>query len=323
MEPRKVFRMSGMVVGGLMVGFLATSLNGSPVAWMKTTLLESLGVSPSMVQAGPLENREPGIASLQVAQGVRPAAKKERPEEAQLKKMPPPVLPGQMRRPSKAGLLDKCMKNPRCRAKFQAAKKRGPNKPRPAAREESPEDKELKKLLKPVNPKARRLRPRSDLMLPEDTHTLLSWLNPFQVDPVYAQSAVFSIHLTPGGPWVGQSYMVLYGATAHPNNEFSLIASGPQNTRNSQNKSYAYYKLIVPTTGTYLLNVQAGRGKAVLRHQPDGPIIARWDFMAPPYRPVHDYITAEYLAQGSHGFYFGPIGRTDIQIWSVSLESYP
>jgi hypothetical protein len=211
MKPQKVFRIGGLAVGVLMVGLLATGLTGSPVGWMKTGLLKTLSVTPAVAQAGPLEIREPGLASFQVAKRIRPAAKKESPEEAQLKKMPKPVPPGQLRRSSKAERLDKCTKNPKCQAKLKTAKKRGPNKPRSAAREESPEDKALKKLPKPVNPKARARQPRSDLMLPEDNNTLLSWLNPFQVSPVYAQSAV-SINVTPGGPYASNGYLLLFGA---------------------------------------------------------------------------------------------------------------
>jgi hypothetical protein len=321
MKPQKVFRMSGLAVGGIMVGLLAISLNGSPVGWLKTALLETFSVTPAVAQAGPLENRELGVASFQVAKGVRPAAKKVSPEEAQLKQLPKPVPPGQLRRPSKAELLDKCTKNPKCKAKLQAAKKRGPNKPRPAGREESPEDKELKKLPKPINPKARGRQPRSDLMMPEGTNALLSWLNPFQVDSVYAQSAV-SINLTPGGPYTSGSYMNLYGSRVFTSNRFYLYHGDSSTNSATENKPYAYLRFSVPATGTYLVNVQAGRGKAKMRHQYSGPIIDTWDFTAQPYG-TYDYLTAEYLEQGYQYFYFWPDGGSSFYIYSASLVSYP
>jgi hypothetical protein len=321
MKPQKVFRMSALAVGGIMVALLAINLNGSPVGWMKTALLESFSVTPAVAQAGSLENRELGTASFQVAKRVRPAAKKESPEEAQLKQLPKPVPPGQLRRPSKAELLDKCTKSPKCKAKLQAAKKRGPNKPRPAAREESPEDKELKKLPKPTNPKARGQQPRSDLMLPAKAQTLLSWLNPFQVDSVYAQSAV-SINLTPGGPYTSGSYMTLYAARVYYNNRFYFSSRDSfPNYPNSENKPFAFLRFSVPATGTYLVNVQAGRGKAKMRHQSNGPIIDTWDFTAQP-SGTYDYLTAEYLEQGVQYFYFWPDGSS-FYIYSASLESYP
>ena len=321
MKPQKIFRMSGLAVGGIMVGLLATSLNSSPVGWMKTALLESFSVTPAVAQAGPLENREPGMTSFQVVKHVRPAAKKESPEEAQLKQLPKPVPPGQLRRPSKAELLDKCNKNPRCKAKLQAAKKRGPNKPRPADREESPEDKELKKLPKPINPKVRGRQPRSNLMMPEGTNTLLSWLNPFQVAPVYAQSAV-SINLTPGGPYTSGSFMNLYGARVYHSARYRLVASDTFFTTYTENKPFAYFRFSVPATGTYLVNVQASKGKAKMRHQYGGPIIDTWDFSAQP-SGTYDYLTAEYLEQGGHTFYFWPDVSSHFYIYSGSLESYP
>lgn len=320
MKSQNVFKISGMAIGGIMVGFLATSLNGNPVGWIPTVLLESLEVNPSVVQAGPLEKKELGTTSFQVAKGVRPAAKNESQEEAQLKQLPPPVPPGQIRRPSKAELLDKCTKNPRCQAKLQAAKKQGPNKPRPAAREESPEDKGLKNLPKPVFPKTPRGQPHSDLMMPDNTPTLLSWLNPFQVDSVFAQSAV-SINLTPAGPSTSGAYMFLYGARVFYNSMYYLSSFDSWSYANSENKPYVYLRFSVPATGTYLVNVQASRGKAKMRHQSGGPIIDTWDFSAQPYG-IYDYLTAEYLEQGYHYFYFWPDG-VSFYIYSASLVSYP
>ena len=320
MKPRNVFKLTGLAIGGLMVGVLTSSLPGTPVRWMQTTLLESLGVTPSVVQARPWEKRERGIASFQVAKSVRPAAKGESPEDAQLKKLPPPVPPGQLRRPTKAQLLDKCAKNPHCKAKLQKATQRGPNKPLPAAREESPEDKELKTLPKPTNPKARGPQPHGDLLMPEDRQTLLSWLNPFQVDSVYAQSAV-SIYLTPAGPYTSGSYMSLYGARVYNNNRYYLYYLDSFSTPTSENKPFAYLRFTVPATGTYLVNVQGTNGKAKIRHQSNGPIIDTWDFTAQPYG-TYDYLTAEYLEQGYHYFYFWPDG-SGFYVYSASLESYP
>jgi len=321
MKSRKIFRISGLAIGGLMVGFLATNFSGSPVQWMQTALLGSLGVNPSMAQAGFLKENERGADSYQVAKGVRPAAKSESPEDAQLKQLPPPVPPGQMRRPSKAELLDKCSKNPSCQAKLKGAQKRGPNKPRAAAREESPEEKELKTLPQPTNPKARGQQPRSELMMPEETQNLLSWLNPFQVAPAYAQSTV-SINITPAGPYTSNGFMNLYGARVFTNSRYYLSSYDPWNYPGSENNPYAYLQFSIPATGTYLINVQATRGKAKLRHLYGGPIIDTWDFTAQPYG-TYDYLSAEYLEQGNHYFYFWPDEGSTFYIYSASLESWP
>jgi|GEM_PF-6668935 len=317
MKPRKVFRMSGLTVGGLIVGLLAISLNGSPVGWMKTTLLKTLSVAPAVAQAGPLENRELGTASFQVAKGVRPAAKGESPEEAQLKKMPPPMPPGQVRRPSKAELLDKCLKTPNCQVKANEVQQGDPTKPRSAAREESPEEKEMKQLPQPIPPKASHQQPRSDLRMPDNTQRLLSWLNPFQVDPVYAGPAE-SINVTPGGPYASSGYMLLLGARVYYNNHYLLVSYDSVSNSNSENKPYAFLRFSVPTTGTYLINVQASRGKAKLRHQYNGPIIGTWDFTTKPYG-TYDYVTKDNLAQGTHYFYFWP-EESYIYVYSASLE---
>ncbi|MDH5428795.1 MAG: hypothetical protein OEZ05_08045 [Nitrospirota bacterium] len=321
MKSSSLFRLSSLAVGGLMVGFLATSFTGSPVQWMQTALLQSLGANPSTVQASPLEEQKLGTGSFQLAKNIRPAAKGESPEEAQIKQLPPPVPPGQIRRPSKAELLDKCRKNPKCQAKLQDTQQKGPKKPQPAAREESPEDIELKKLPKAVNPKARGRQPSSELMMPEDTQGLLSWFNPFQVAPVYGQSPV-SINLTPGGPYISNSYMTLYGSRVYPNSSYYISSYDPWNNSYSENNPFAYLRFSIPATGTYLINVRATQGKAKLRHQYNGPIIDTWDFTAQPYGP-YDYLTAEYLEQGYHYFYFWPDEGSAFYIYSASLESYP
>ena len=318
MKSRNLFKIGGLAIGGIMLGVLATGILGTPVQWMQITLLESLGVTPSMVQAGPLENRERGTASFQVAKEARPAAISESPEEADLKKLPPPMLPGQVQRPSKADLLDKCLKTPHCQAKAKQVQQEGLTKPRPAAREESPEEKALKQLPQSMPPKARHQQPRSDLLMPENTPEFLSWLNPFQVAPAYGQLTISSYYLTPGSSYTSSAYMVLYGARVYPDNRYLLTSYDSISNSNSENKPYAFLRFSVPATGTYLINVQASRGKAKLRHQYNGPIIGTWDFTAQPYA-TYDYVTKDNLAQGTHYFYFWP-EASSIYVYSASLE---
>lgn len=321
MKLRKIFRISNLAIGGLMIGFLATSLTGNPVIWMQSALLGSLGVNPSTVQAGPIEERELGGNSFQVAKGIRPAAKGESPEDAQLKNLVPPVPPGQLRRPSKMELLDKCARSPRCQAKLKKAQQRGPNKPLPAAREESPEDQELKSLPKALPPRGPHQPAGRNILMPEEGQSLLSWLNPFYTDNAYAQGGV-SIHLVPGGAVTSSSYMYLFGARVYPDNSFRLFATDPWEGATTENHTFAYLKFYVPAIGTYLVNVRANKGKAKLRHQYNGPIIADWDFTAQSYG-TYDYLTAEFLEQGLHYFYFWPDDFTSFSLYSASLESYP
>ena len=158
-------------------------------------------------------------------------------------------------------------------------------------------------------------------MTPEDSQPLLSWLNPFKVAPAYAQSGV-SINVTPAGPYTSNSYLNLYGATVYSNNRYRLVSSDPFNYSTTENNPFAYLHFYVPTTGTYLINVQASNGKAKIRHLSNGPIIDSWDFTAEPYG-TYDYLTAEYLAQGYHYFYFWLDEGSHVYIYSGSLESYP
>lgn len=315
------FKMITLAFSGLFIGLLATQITGSPRLWIKMALLDFLRMNLSVMQASPLETSDLRAGSLLIAKGVRPAAKGESPEDAELKKQPSPIPPGQLRRPSKAELLDKCGKNAHCKAKLQKAQQRGPNKPLPPAQEESPQDKELKNLPKAHSPRGPHQSSDGNFLMPEDNQPLLSWLNPFQVAPAYAQSGV-STFLTPAGPYTNNSYLTLYGARVYYNGRYRFVSADPFNYLTTENNPFAYLRFSVPTTGTYLINVQASNGKAKIRHLSNGPIIDSWDFTAEPYG-TYDYLTAEYLAQGYHSFYFWPDEGSSFYFYSASLESYP
>ncbi len=195
MKPRKLIRVGGLAVGGLMVGLLAISLNGTPEKWMKTALLEALSVTPNLAQAAPFTDGEVENASLQLARAKRPAEKKESPEMAQMKKLPPPIPRGKLRRPSRADLVNACNKEPKCRGELQVAKQgKAPKNRQPIPQGESPEQKEMKKLPKPAKGIPLGGQPRSELLLPAEGTSLLGWLNTFQVSEAYAQSG-FSLYL--------------------------------------------------------------------------------------------------------------------------------
>jgi hypothetical protein len=321
MKRHNLLKFSSIAGGGLLVGLLAICLPGMPIKWMQSALLTSLGGNVGEVHAGWSNNQNERMGSFEVAQGARPAATSESPEEIQLKKLPPAMPPGQVRRPSKAELLDKCLKTPDCQAKAKEIQQGDRNMPRPAAREESPEEKALKQLPPAIPPKVRPQGPHSGLMMHEDIPGLLSWLNPFHMASVHAFTLSSSYYLTPSTTYTSNAYMVLYGARVYPGNQYYLASYDSISNSYTENEPYAFLRFSVPATGAYLINVQASRGKAKLRHQYNGPIIGTWDFTAQSYG-TYDYITSVNLAQGTHYFYFWPDGssKSSMYVYSASLE---
>lgn len=308
------FRLKTLVVGGLLIALFSMQVTGKPITWMQAALLDVLKIR--------LGTGAPDTEFLQIVKSVRPATKGESPDEAEIKKLPPAIPQGQIRRPSKTELLDKCAKTPQCKAKLQKAQQRGPNKPLPAAREENPDEKEMKNLPKAVPPRGPRQPSSSGLLMPGEHQTLLAWLNPFQVTSAYAQSPV-SIYLTPGAPYhSSNSFLNLFGAAVYYNGRYILSSYHCGNHSQSEGNPLAYFRVRIPSTGTYMINMQATNGKAKFRHQYNGPIIDTWDFTTQPYG-TYDYLTAEYLEQGDHWFYFWPDEGSAFYFYSVSVESYP
>ena len=235
-----------------------------------------------------------------------------------------PTPPGQQKRASKAELIDACNKQPKCRAKMQAAKSgKKPKNRKPAAREESPEDKALKQLPKPAQAAPGRQRSQNQILRPELTTSLWEWLNPFAVTEAFAQSAV-SIQLDPinNRNSTPLSYLYLYGNNTYGSNWFYLSGYWDLNSPNTENQPYAYVRFSAPTAGYYIIDFRAFRGKAKLRHQYNGPIIETWDFLSQGCSPCN-YATLEYLEVGNHYFYFWPEGNSAFYFGGVGITSYP
>ena len=294
-----------MAVGVIIVGFLASSLNHTPVEWIKMSLLKTLSATPAVVEAASFEDRETRSPSWQLVKNRRGGSS------------------GRRGRPTKAQLIDQCNKRPQCKSKLKAAMKRGSNKPRPAARGKRPKELMFRTQPQISTPMARLQKPKSDPQWPTEASGLLSWLNPFQVAPVYADSGV-SIHLTPGSG-SARSTMELWGATVRNGNHFSLNSGykfvSPLPKVVAENRPFAFLHFWVPATDTYLVNVRASSGSAKLRHfslgQPE-------TFHFPKNHTImRDYLTAEYLGKGEHYFYFWADANHHITIESATLESYP
>jgi hypothetical protein len=253
---------------------------------------------------------------LQLAKNMLPAAKSESPEEAQMKKNPPPTgRPENIRPASKAELLDSCSKHPGCRKKLDAAQKGEKPAPRPAATQESPEEQQLKKNPPPT------VAPRGELSVPVDT--LLSSLNPFRAGLAQAQTA-FSVTLTPQNnvsntPYV---YFSLFGSDHQTGGWHGLSGHLTISSyTNTETKPYLFAFAQIPTTGWYIINVKGhGRGVAKLRHLYGGPIIETWDMSTQTCSPC-DYATMEYLQAGVQQFYFWSM--TYQWITQLSIQSFP
>ena len=130
------FRLGAVAAGAFLTAMFATGLPAPSTGWAEPTVSEVVGLAPDQAQVAQSQGHKTATDSLQLARAKRPAAKKESPEELQQKKMPKAAPPGELKRASKADIINECNKQPKCRAKMQAAKSgKKPKNPRQAARE--------------------------------------------------------------------------------------------------------------------------------------------------------------------------------------------
>ena len=93
------------------------------------------------------------------------------------------------------------------------------------------------------------------------------------------------------------------------------------NYANSENKSFVYIKVPIPTAGWYLIEVRGNKAHAKLRHQNNGPIINTWDHTDISCSTCY-YTTIDYFDPGNHYFWFWSIANT-LYIYGVSAHNYP
>ena len=98
---------------------------------------------------------------------------------------------------------------------------------------------------------------------------------------------------------------------------------------NGEHKPFVRMNFTAPASAFYVLNVRASSAAAKLRHHSGGPIIEQWASgsgagSAPCSAGgiLCDYVTIEYLQQGSHKFYFYSTTHP-YTFYSASIESYP
>lgn len=249
----------------------------------------------------------------------------ERPNRIKIPKLPTPVPPGQVRKVTKAALLDQCQRLPKCKAQLQNAK-RGV-RPRSLFLPIQPgkilEEQELVPIPQGA-PLAPRLQPRSEQVLPKERSTILSWLNPFNVSPVQAQSG-FSLNLTLPDNWKSPDYygglMKLYGASYLGGFYLYDKSYISVNRLATENNPYVYLSTgALPSEGWYFINFQASQGKAKLRHHSRPRSIEAWNFTGNSCL-VCDYLSLMYLGKGTHILYFWP-DDSSFYIYGSSVHAF-
>lgn len=325
MDTAFVFKCGTVAVKGMLSAVLAIGLAGPSTGWAQGPSPESLDISDRAQQTVQWERQDIPTDSIQLARAKRPAAKQESPEEAQQKKLPKPVPPGQVKRASKSDLINACNQQPKCRAKMQAAKSgKKPKNRRPAAREESPEEKTFKQLPKPAQQAPGRQQSQNDFLRPVLGNSLFEWLNPFAASEAYAQSSV-SVSLTPLSNYISTPYSLLrgYGVVMYSSSYYYL--NGYYNISSfsrTENKPYVYSLFRAPASGYYIIDFTGSRNKAKLKHQSNGPIIETWDLLSQSCGQCN-YATMEYLEEGYHYFYFYPEGNAALYVYGLDITSYP
>jgi hypothetical protein len=318
------FRLGAVAAGALLTAMFATGLPAPSTGWAETTVSEVVGLAPDQAQLAQSEGHKTATDSLQLARAKRPAAKQESPEDLQQKKLPKAYPPGKQQKRSKADLINGCNKQPKCRAKMQAAKSgKAPKNRRPAAREESPEEKAIKQLPKPAQEAPGQQRSQSDFLRSTQGTSLLGWLNPFGASEAFAQSTV-SVHLDPQNIVFSTPYSKLlgFGVNMYSPTYWYLNGYYTLNTTYTENQPFVYVYFRAPAAGYYIIDFEGSRSKAKLRHQYSGPIMETWDLTSQScYRC--NYATMEYLEQGTHYLYFWPDGNSRLYLYSVDITSYP
>ena len=288
MKNFKVVHSGTVIIGLMALVILVAGFKMNPVGGMKGNVLQAFGSTSSIAQGATDKPRQEQNASFQVAQEIR----------------------GMAQYSSQAQLLEKCQKMSACRAKLEAITS-GKRKPLPAFRGETHGQQE----------------PRSEIWLPEESPSLLSWLNPFLVNSAYAQTPV-SVRLKPGSSSPPNSFS-LYAAELASDGRVFLNGSDyfAQTVGMNENNPYALLFFYAPNTGPYLINVLGTKGKAIIGHNMPQNKIEDWDFSSLPY-PAYDttwlwdYLTAEHLESGYHYFYFRPQEGSDLWISHAEFQSY-
>lgn len=241
-------------------------------------------------------------ADVTILMAARPAAKADSPEQAALDRLTPSAKPADIRPPAREQIIGECRKDPECARQLATDRQGGKgSRPRPAAKGDSPEDIEFRRLNVPPQPV---LRPRSD-MAPTLLGKLLARLNP--IGTAYAVGEKYSVHLTPSRNMMPGGRLYGIGVVDSDNSRrqdaYLLHQFGSTTRSYAESRPYVMLTVTVPYTGRYLVSFRASRGTAKLRHQPSGPVINEWDKRSESCDPC-DYVALVELEAGDHYFYY-------------------
>ena len=257
---------------------------------------------------------------------LRPAATAPSQEENLQRQFPPPPRPGDLRALSQAELEQWCLKNPRCGQKLNQARQGNRSSvPLPAMTVPSQEERFLKPQL-PVLPAPGLLPPSGPRShVPGPVERFLSWINPFAVDLVWAQTPL-SITLTPDrrsnpSPLAA---LILNGGMVSPA-AYSILYNGFSTDQPlADNKPYVWVNVILPAAGYYLVDVAASPSLTKLRHY-SSQSIDTWDNRAGcAGLSVCHYVTVDLYAAGGHLWYFwADPSVLSANFYSFTIKSYP
>lgn len=164
---------------------------------------------------------------------------------------------------------------------------------------------------------------RISLLEPKNENTLLSWLNPFDASPAYAQGQ-FSIGLTQQKSMVGPHHLSFDRVSIRKDSSVALYSDG---------NSKAYVWIQVPTTGWYILNFelasQYNNIQARLKHyDPDKNFwtneaalpVQTWAYPSSQGPLTRSYPALVELEAGFHEFHFS-LSQGWVTFLAVNVQS--
>ena len=329
MNSRTPLKLAIMGASFLFAGALIATLDQTPMNWMKSTLLQALSATTSVAHANPFAPETQGKDSFHLVKQVRPALNPNSPEVLERKKHPKGPPQGQPPQLSKEQLLDQCQKRPSCAAKLKAIKS-GKRKPHPVFKGKTPPGLQKKKKTSQIGQPGQL---GSEISLPEEAPSLLSWLNPFQVKSAYAQTTPYwNQWVRAGYPRLGNQVGYLRGASLysgrHELRASHYYKSGATTSWTHcnvcENNPYAVFQVEAPYNGIYFLSAwvystDGGPRKGKMCCDAAGKIMDSWDY-SPGNWSWTQMGTTEELPKGLHKIYFWPTeGSGNFVLYGINI----
>jgi len=163
---------------------------------------------------------------------------------------------------------------------------------------------------------------RISFLKPKNENSLLSWLNPFDVSPAFAQGQ-FAVGLTQHNSMVGPHHLSFDRVSLRKDSSVALY---------SNSNSRAYLWIQVPTTGWYIVAFEAESNykvQALLKHNdPDknwmtneaAPPVQTWTYQQSQQAMARTYPALVELEAGFHEFRFS-LAQGSVTFLAVSVQS--